>query len=501
MEIKDLTIEYSVEFKSNRGNFNVQPIFTLTKDQGLTGDDFISLYRIRQTKTESASLTGLSATADGRLGLTLGNANGLTSLTGSTRIKAQSLVAGDANMVSPKFTPEADVPGGTANLTLLSTTGTEWRPAYDITINQIGTERFEIIVLDKNNDIYSSDLTITGIPIINDLRTLGNGIRPIGRKTTGDTTPTGEKGKAEILTYLFNKQEQQEQWASSGLTGVFDLSFNGLTGALMGKAAGHGAMQTAGTSGSLVGVTGPATVTGWAMGPVEGAFRFDNGGYVKSAHSTLFNTRTTSTSGMTFMTYVKFHSTGSNQNIMTIAGTETNPAFEIRLETSVDASGNAASYVVFNNPLASITAGSLSTIDTALNPNPLGMATGRTFNLNRRYHIAAKISATSAPDSGMSIYIDGQKSLLARTLSGNLISSVVSGGTSNLHTSANTISMQTLTQPRMYLASNKAGTGAQIPIDYGLTRIFTRGLSDNEIFQNFIATIPSNIVLKSIKIG
>ena len=484
MEIKDLTIEYSVEFKSNRGNFNVQPIFTLTKDQGLTGDDFISLYRIRKTKTESASLTGLSSTADGRLGLTLGNANGLTSLTGSTRIKAQSLVAGDANLTAD-WGLESSVPGGTGNLTLLSTTGTEWRPEYDITINQIGTERFEIIVLDKNNDIYSSDMTITGIPIINDLYILGNGIRPIGRKTTGDTTPTGGKGKAEILTYLFNKQEQQEQWASSGLTGVFDLSFNGLTGALMGKAAGHGAMQTAGTSGSLVGVTGPATVTGWAMGPVEGAFRFDNGGYVKSAHSTLFNTRTTSTSGMTFMTYVKFHGTGSDQNIMTIAGTETDPAFEIRLENGE---------VVFNNPLSSITAGALSTASNA-------MAAGRTFELNRWYHIAAKISATAAANSGMSIYIDGQPSILARTLTSNSISSVVSGGTSNLHTSADTIWMKTLTQPRMYLASNKAGSGAQIPIDYGLTRIFTRGLSDNEVFQNFIATIPSNVVLKSIKIG
>ena len=148
MEIRDLTVEYTVEFKSNRGNFNVQPVFTLTKDQGLTGDDFISLYRIRKTTTESASLTGLSSTADGRLGLTLGNANGLTSLTGSTRIKAQSLVAGDANLTAD-WGSEASVPGGTGNLTLLSTTGTEWRPEYDITINQIGTERFEVIVLDK----------------------------------------------------------------------------------------------------------------------------------------------------------------------------------------------------------------------------------------------------------------------------------------------------------------------------------------------------------------
>ena len=484
MEIRDLTVEYTVEFKSNRGNFNVQPVFTLTKDQGLTGDDFISLYRIRKTTTESASLTGLSSTADGRLGLTLGNANGLTSLTGSTRIKAQSLVAGDANLTAD-WGSEASVPGGTGNLTLLSTTGTEWRPEYDITINQIGTERFEVIVLDKNNDIYSSDITVTGIPVINDLRTLGNGIRPLGRKTTGDTTPTGEKGKAEILTYLFNKMEQQEQWASSGLTGVFDLSFNGLTGALMGKAAGHGAMQTGGTSGSLIGATGPATVTGWAMGPVEGAFRFDNGGYLKSAHSTLFNTRNTNTSGMTFMTYVKFHGTGSDQNIMTIAGTETDPAFEIRLENGE---------IVFNNPLSSITAGALTAASNA-------MAGGRTYELNRWYHIAAKISATAAADSGMSIYIDGEPSILARTLTSNSISSVVSGGTSNLDTSADTIWMKTLTEPRMYLGSNKAGSGAQVPLDFGLTRVFTRGLSDNEIFQNFIATIPSNVVLKSIKIG
>ena len=279
--------------------------------------------------------------------------------------------------------------------------------------------------------------------------------------------------------------EQQEQWASSGLTGVFDLSFNGLTGALMGKAAGLGAMQTGGTSGSLIGATGPATVTGWAMGPVEGAFRFDNGGYLKSAHSTLFNTRNTNTSGMTFMTYVKFHGTGSDQNIMTIAGTETDPAFEIRLENGE---------IVFNNPLSSITAGALTAASNA-------MAGGRTYELNRWYHIAAKISATAAADSGMSIYIDGEPSILARTLTSNSISSVVSGGTSNLDTSADTIWMKTLTEPRMYLGSNKAGSGAQVPLDFGLTRVFTRGLSDNEIFQNFIATIPSNVVLKSIKIG
>ena len=31
-----------VAFKSNKGNFDHQPIFTLTNNPGLTGDDFIS---------------------------------------------------------------------------------------------------------------------------------------------------------------------------------------------------------------------------------------------------------------------------------------------------------------------------------------------------------------------------------------------------------------------------------------------------------------------------
>ena len=49
MQTKDLTIEYAVTFKSNRGNFNHQPITTLVNNTGLTGDDFISLYRIRRS--------------------------------------------------------------------------------------------------------------------------------------------------------------------------------------------------------------------------------------------------------------------------------------------------------------------------------------------------------------------------------------------------------------------------------------------------------------------
>ena len=493
MEIKDLTIEYTTEFKSNRGNFDKQPIFTLVKDAGLTGDDFIALYRIRQSTQESASLTGTSSSADGRIGLTIGTSSGLTSLTGSTIIKAQSLVANDSNLTAD-WGAQDSVPGGTANLTLLSTTGTEYRNVYSIIFNQIGKSRFELITLNKTTNTYQKDISITGISNMNSLNLMGSGIRPMGRQRAGDTIPDGDNGKAEILTYIFNKMEQQEQWTSSGLTGVFDTSFNNLTGALYGKAAGHGDMQSGGTSGSPLGNIGPATVTGWTLGPVEGGFRFDNGGYIKTDTSDLFNTRLQSTSGMTFMTYVRFHSTGSNQNILTVAGDETDPAYEIKMMN-----GN----MVFSNFFSSITAGSITSAD-----NP--MAGGRTFELNRWYHVAGKIEARipqgatqKTSDSGMSMYINGERCLLARSLSSDSLTSVVSGGGqyTSQSTSADTIMMPNRTSPKFYLMSDKDNNGAQVPADISITRVFTRGLSNNEIFQNYIATIPSNSVVESINVG
>ena len=127
----------------------------------------------------------------------------------------------------------------------------------------------------------------------------------------------GAAGSADITTYLYNNMEQQQVWTSSGLTGVFDLSFNGLSGAIRGKAAGHGVMQAAGLQSS-----GSGTVTGWAQGPTEGGFRLDNSSYIEGVTSSLFNTRDHVTTGMTLMTYVRFHATGSNQAFMDVCGAE-----------------------------------------------------------------------------------------------------------------------------------------------------------------------------------
>tara|TARA_R100000808_G_scaffold24943_1_gene59687 strand:+ start:403 stop:1836 length:1434 start_codon:yes stop_codon:yes gene_type:complete len=477
METKDLVIEATVAFKSNKGNFDHQPVFTLTNNPGLTGDDFISLYRIRRSTLPSQGLSGTAVSADGRIGLTIGSSQGITSLTGSTRIKAQSLTAG-----APTLT--ADWAAGPNSGTLISTTSTTWLPVYNIIINQTDTSKIEVITLEEEENRFTSDLTITGLPTLADMKVMGNGVRPLGKQTeTGGTTPTGEEGKAEILTYLYNRMEVQNSWTSSGLTGVYDRSFNGLSGALMGKAAGKGAMQTGGNPGA-----GTATVTGWSLGPIEGGFRLDNGGYIKTnrlaPNASLFNTRDEATSGMTFMTYARFHATGSTQNIITIAGDETNPAFTLSFKGNGEQADTGI--IEFSNYLSSITAGSITASDNT-------MAGAYPIKLNRWYHIAGKVSAIGDL-SGLSLYINGEKTTLARSTS-----SV--SGTGPAAATGNIVAMASPTNPLAFFGSDKAGNGAVVAHDLSLTRIFTRGLSDSEVFQNYIATVPGNITLKSFKIG
>ena len=477
METKDLVIEATVAFKSNKGNFDHQPVFTLTNNPGLTGDDFISLYRIRRSTLPSQGLSGTAISADGRIGLTIGSSQGITSLTGSTRIKAQSLTAG-----APTLT--ADWSAGPNSGTLISTTSTTWLPVYNIVINQTDTNKIEVITLEEEENIFTSALTITGLPTLVDMKVMGNGVRPLGKQTeTGGTTPNGEKGKAEILTYLYNRMEVQNSWTSSGLTGVYDRSFNGLSGALMGKAAGKGAMQTGGNPGA-----GTATVTGWSLGPIEGGFRLDNGGYIKTnrvaPNASLFNARDETTSGMHFMTYARFHATGSTQNIITIAGDETNPAFTLSFKGNGEQADTGI--IEFSNHLSSITAGSITASDNT-------MAGAYPIKLNRWYHIAGRVSSTGDL-SGLSLYINGERTKLAR-------SSASVSGTGPAAATGNIVAMARPTNPLAFFGSDKAGNGAVVAHDLSLTRIFTRGLSDSEVFQNYIATVPGNITLKSFKIG
>jgi len=507
METKNFTTQHTVRYLSNKTNFSKQPLFLLTNNMGLTGDDFIAVYRITRgqgnagTYRESAAISDTGAanaiSGDGVIGITIGSAAGLTSATGSNRITANSITSGlgQTNGASAAAGRTAWDASNAATSSLLSTTsqGTE----YIITMTMNGTDRIDVIVSDGVSN--ATDITITGLPTLSDMKVMGNGIRPKGKQNStyvidSTTDMNGAAGSADITTYLYNQQDAQQVWASSGLTGVFDLSYNGLSAAVVGKAAGHGAMQTAGLQGA-----GSGTVTGWTSGPIEGGFRLDNSSYLEGVTSSLFNTRNDVTTGMTMMTYVRFHATGSDQTFMNIAGAE--EGLKLYMENGAFS---------FSNNSSSITAGTLTTAAGTVGKSTNNMVGQHNILLNKWYHVAGVVSATGS-DSGMRIYIDGHRMPLARTRYASAadadvtvipLSASISGSTvQSTGGSADVIAMPTLTSPRLLMGTTRALAGAQVAHDVGLTRVFSRALSDSEMFQNFIATIPSNMTLSNFKIG
>ena len=229
------------------------------------------------------------------------------------------------------------------------------------------------------------------------------------------------------------------------------------------------------------------------------------GGYIKtnrlSLKKSLFNARHHSTTGMTFMTYARFHAS-ADQHIITLAGDETNPAFELIYRNGYDekswqggSTRSPTGLIEFNNYLSSVTAGSITgaiNSDGDLVPNTMGAP--YPIELNKWYHIAATISATGSK-SGMTIYINGENAVLMGSES-SISAAAPAAATGNV------VAMASPTNPYAAFGSAKQGNGATgSPIDIGLTRIFTRPLSHSEVFQNYIATIPGNVVLDTIKIG
>ena len=498
MEAKTFTVQHTLTFLSNKSNFSKQPIFLLANNMGLTGDDFIALYRITRgqalsgTFRESAAIPSTAAanaiSGDGVIGITIGSSDGLTSATGSSRINAGSITAAEG--VSGAFSSPAVA--ATSSLLSITSPGTQ----YIVTMSMKDTDRIDVIVNDGEEN--TGDITITGLPALSTLNVIGNGIRPKGKQTSAyvidaATDMNGSPGSADITTYLYNNMEQQQVWTSSGLTGVFDLSFNGLSGTIKGKAAGHGVMQAAGLQSS-----GSGTVTGWANGPTEGAFRLDNNSYIEGVTSSLFNTRNHVTTGMTLMTYVRFHATGSNQAFMDICGAE--DGFKLSM------SGGT---LCFDNTQSSITAGALTTAAGTVGTSTNNQAGAHNVLLNKWYHVAGVVTATGS-SSGMRIYVDGKRMILARTRStgGTInesdfpLSGTVSGSADQaVATSADVIAMPTLTSPRLLMGSDRTLAGANLAFDVALTRVFNRPLSDSEVFQNFIGTIPSNATISNFKIG
>ena len=103
----------------------------------------------------------------------------------------------------------------------------------------------------------------------------------------------------------------------------------------------------------------------------------------------------------------------------------------------------------------------------------------------------------------MSIYVNGEKSVLARCNVNDSVTATVSGGSfqTSLGTSADLVAINSPTKPNLKIGSDSNRLGARVAHDVALTRIFTRPLSDSEIFSNYIATIPSNTVVSNIIVG
>ena len=526
MQTKDFTTQHTVRYLSNKTNFSKQPLFLLANNMGLTGDDFIAVYRITRghalnsTFLESAEIKSVSAdnaiSGDGVIGVTIGSSYGLTSVTGNNRITANSITS------LPGQTNTGWSAGAAATSSLFSTTsqGTE----YIITMTMKGTDRIDVVVNDGETN--TTDISITGLPALSDMKVIGNGIRPKGKQNStyvvdATTDMNGAAGSADITTYLYNQQDAQQVWTSSGLTGVYDLSFNGLNASVIGKAAGQSPLQTAGLQGSASG-----TVTGWTSGPTEGSFRLDNSSYLEGTTSSLYNTRNDVTTGMTIMAYVRFHATGSEQSFMNICGgvanvgeiNESGPeGFRLYMAPGGnDSTQETGAAFCFSNGMSSITAGSLTTTDGTVGKSTNSMAGAHNVLLNKWYHVAGVVSATGS-DSGMRIYVDGKRMILARTrsLDGVIdendfpLTGTISGLQDQAETtSADVIAMPQMLSPRLLMGSARANTdtpptipGAEVAHDVGLTRVFNRPLSDSEVFQNFIATIPSNMTLTNFKIG
>lgn len=264
-----VVIEEVLNFTGNGGSFNEQPLWVLVKNKALTGDDFVSLMRLRTEK-----VSGLS----GALCLKIGSTAGVVSFTGSNEVFSNSV---SGNSDSPFYS--ATSVGNT----------------YTITHVITDYSRHDVILKDGEN--LFGDIQATGQEVLGNLDVIGTGIRP-----DPDTLPTdGSDGNALVAYHTFNREE-----LGSSLTSVADRSGNSLTAAIKGSGSGDG------TS---------ATVTGFSFSPCEGGFRFDGTTWLESATSTLYTLTGSSTaaSGYTVMTFAKFSAT-SNSVLFTIGASATN---------------------------------------------------------------------------------------------------------------------------------------------------------------------------------
>lgn len=452
MEAKNFTLKTKIRFTTNKGSFEYQPVVTLLDNKSITGGKFLSLYRIVRSRDESNDIQGIVYDTggnvidpddiDGIMGISYGDGYTLSSFTGTRSIKSRSIVPVNENVEENSTTAEA----------------------VEYIFSLISDEENKISLVVDDNSIIKKDIYITDINNNNDLYNyVGMGFRPYAEVTP----PTGEMGSSLVLQYMFHAMEDTgEDFATSGLTGFHDWSGNSITASINGKGAGD--MANFGSDPTVSG-----TVTGHTYGPIEGAFRIDGDTFIKSAASSYFSTRHESTSGYTIMSHVKLFATGDCNIISITDGTDIMGEIKI-----------SEGSLVFSNDNGSLTAGSI----TADGENA---ATGDFANnkLSKWAHITAVVDASTNSTSGAKLYINGTKSVLAG------IQDSVSASLTSIPEFVSPENAYAIIGKSIDEISNGL-TGV-----IGLTRIFNRPLSDAEIFENFITSIPGQVVCNEINIS
>lgn len=392
MDTENFVIEHKASFLSNKGHFNEQPLFVLSPNKALSGDDFIAVNRLRTSTDEGAP---------GYLNLVVGTTAGMWSVTGSKNINA-GFVSNSA---------------GSTGFPLGST---GFGSDYVVTTVMINGSEIQVIV---KEDIFFGDIVLTGFDNVKTLNHLINNMR-----AEKETNPTdGTAGKSLLMYYTFNRQE-----LGSSITTVADRSGNSLTGAIKGTASGDGTT---------------ATISGWSYSPNEGGFRLDGGGWIESETANTLNVTQNATSAMTVMTFAKWANTGTSVLMQKVDGAI--PDYGI---VSIDG------LLTMSSNAGSISAAQIES--------------------GRWYHLAMSMDGTTGSNSGMVLYING--------------------------TSAVTTALTAFTEdvnPRIIFGKNHDLVNSGFTGSVGMTRIWNRRLSDNEVKHNYLSTIPSMMTLESIKIG
>jgi hypothetical protein len=250
-------IQHTVRFNTNKGYFNEQPIFVLSNNRALTGGEFLSVVRLRESNLREA--------ASGVLAVVYGSSGGLQSATGTKSIYPESTTA-DNN------------------------TSTASNVEYVISTVLTNGNRVDVIVNDTG--IFTGDISLSGLTKINNnLNYLGAGYRP----GPDQTPPDGTTGKSQILLYTYNREELNSQ-----LTGIEDRSGNSISANIKGVASGDGTIST---------------ISGFTYSPCEGGFRLDGKSWIESLSSGRFHA--TTAGGFSMMTHIKLSTTGTT-NIMSV---------------------------------------------------------------------------------------------------------------------------------------------------------------------------------------